>query len=94
VADAVFASAVEAALADVALEHADAVITGYFASAEQVLTAARTIDALRVAPERRAISGRLVVVVDPIMGDDEGGLYVKPEVARRSRPSCCPRATG
>lgn len=88
----VFASATEAALGQVALHYADAAITGYFASGDQVRTAAAAIDALRAATDRGAISGRLVVVVDPIMGDDEGGLYVKPEVAEAIAAELLPRA--
>ena len=92
VADEVFASATEAALDDIALAYADAVVAGYFASAEQVGTAARVIGRLRAAADRRSITASLVVVVDPIMGDDEGGLYVKPEVADAIAVELLPRA--
>lgn len=76
-----FDSCVRAALDDVALVHADAVLGGYFVRADQVETAARAIEALRAAPDRRPIGGRLTVVIDPIMGDSDTGLYVRPEVA-------------
>lgn len=88
----VFESAAMAALQDVAGQYADAVITGYFASAEQVLAAARTIDALRTWQERASITGRLVVVVDPIMGDDDVGLYVPADVAAAIQSELVPRA--
>jgi pyridoxine kinase len=52
---------------------ADAVIAGYFASADQVAAAARTIDQIR------AVNRKAWIVVDPIMGD--GGLYVDEAVA-------------
>ena len=77
----VFASALAAALDDVARACADAVLTGYFASAEQVAAAAAAIDDLRAAPRDGSLTGRLAVVVDPIMGDADTGLYVRPEVA-------------
>ncbi|MFI4936838.1 MAG: bifunctional hydroxymethylpyrimidine kinase/phosphomethylpyrimidine kinase [Caulobacterales bacterium] len=53
----------------------DAVITGYFASPEQVAIAARTIEKIRVANPSAKI------VVDPIMGDEGRGLYVREAVA-------------
>jgi pyridoxine kinase len=92
VAPEVFESAVQAALDEVALVHADAAIAGYFAFPEQVSVAARAIDALRAAPDRRPISGRLVVVIDPIMGDADTGLYVRPEVAAALTNVLVPRA--
>lgn len=56
------------------------VITGYFACADQVRAAARTIDAVRAAPRERG-SRKPLIVVDPIMGDAGKGLYVAAEVA-------------
>jgi pyridoxine kinase len=81
VAPEVFESAVDAALEDVALEHADAVLGGYFASAAQVAVAARAVERLRAETRRSNITGRLALVVDPILGDTDTGLYVKPDVA-------------
>jgi pyridoxine kinase len=52
-----------------------AVICGYFASAGQVEIAARTVDDIRT------VNPGVWVVVDPIMGDDGKGLYVKAETA-------------
>lgn len=53
----------------------DAVLTGYFATVAQVEAAAEAIVRVRTAnPEAW-------IVVDPIMGDDDEGLYVKPDVA-------------
>jgi len=72
---------------------ADALIAGYFASAEQVAIAAETIDRVRAATDRGgAYSDRCVVVVDPIMGDDDAGLYVRPEVAEAIARELIPRA--
>jgi pyridoxine kinase len=52
------------------------VITGYFASAGQVQAAAQAIDAIRAA------SPGVRVVVDPILGDEPKGLYVKADAAQ------------
>jgi pyridoxine kinase len=62
--------------ADAIFGEVDLVITGYFASAEQVEIAAGLLERVRAAAARPP-----VVVVDPIMGDDPKGLYVQPEVA-------------
>jgi pyridoxine kinase len=64
----------------------DAVITGYFAGPAQVEAAARTIDSVKAA------RAGAMIVVDPIMGDDGKGLYVKPEVARAIAETLVPRA--
>lgn len=53
----------------------DAVITGYFSSPEQVTIAGRALRAVKAA------SPGATVIVDPIMGDDDNGLYVKEAVA-------------
>jgi pyridoxine kinase len=55
----------------------DLVITGHFSSPEQVEIAADALARVQAASERAP-----VVVVDPILGDAPGGLYVAPEVAR------------
>ena len=54
----------------------DLVITGHFSSDAQVEIAAELLERVRAGAERRP-----TVIVDPIMGDMPGGLYVKPEVA-------------
>ena len=51
----------------------DCILTGYFATAEQVALAARMISDHAV--------GRVPVIVDPIMGDVGKGLYVDETVA-------------
>jgi pyridoxine kinase len=62
--------------ADAIFGYVDLVITGHFSLASQVEIAAETLERVRAAAERRP-----VVIVDPIMGDAPGGLYVQPEVA-------------
>ncbi len=70
----------------------DLVITGYFASPEQVRAAARAIDAIRAAPRDGAFSRKVRVVVDPTIGDSGKGLYVPQDVADAIRDELCPRA--
>jgi pyridoxine kinase len=71
--------------ADGGFARADLVITGYFADAAQVRSAARAIDAARA---RRP---NVRVIVDPIMGD-AGRLYVAAEVADAVASALVPRA--
>ena len=63
----------------------DAVLTGYFASAEQVRAAAAFIDTVRAArPDA-------LVLVDPVVGD-ERGRYVPDAIADAIRTVLIPRA--
>lgn len=84
--DALFAGQVEGLLASGLAGRADLVITGYFASAAQVETAARLLD--HVA-EARPQALRLV---DPILGDEDRGLYVPEAVAEALPRLLVPRA--
>lgn len=68
---AVFEGMLEGVEANGLFDLAGLVITGYFASAEQVAIAAKAARACRNAR----------IVVDPIMGDAGRELYVKPQVA-------------
>ncbi len=70
----------------------DLVITGYFASVEQVRAARRAIEAVRAAPREGAYARKPYVVVDPVMGDSGKGLYVPPEVARAIQDDLVPLA--
>ena len=69
------------------LDRAAAVMTGYFASADQVLVVA---DRLARLKDRRA---DLIVLVDPVIGDEEGGLYVGEPVAAAIRDRLLPIAS-
>lgn len=62
--------------ADAIFGEVDLVITGHFSAAAQVEIAAEVLERIRAGSSRRP-----AVVVDPIMGDEPTGLYVKPEVA-------------
>tara|TARA_R110002051_G_scaffold259449_1_gene318778 strand:+ start:2555 stop:3412 length:858 start_codon:yes stop_codon:yes gene_type:complete len=79
-----------------ALDRTDLVLTGYFASAAQVFAAAAAVDRVRKgAPAGEATQSnppRPWIVIDPVMGDAPGGLYVGPDVANAIRDHLLPRA--
>jgi pyridoxine kinase len=77
-----FDSLIEGVKAAGALAEVDAVIAGYFATPRQIQAAARLIDALPNA----------WIIVDPIMGDAESGLYVSEGVAGAIARELIPRA--
>jgi len=87
----VFEGLLEGVEASGALARADLVLTGYFASADQVLVAARAIDVVRAAPRRKG-ARQALIVVDPIMGDAGVGLYVPQAVANAIAGELLPRA--
>ena len=87
----VFEGLLEGVGASGALARTDLVITGYFASADQVLVAARAIDLVRAAPRLNG-ARKALIVVDPIMGDAGVGLYVPAEVADAVAAELLPRA--
>jgi pyridoxine kinase len=65
----------------------DLVITGHFSSAEQVAVAADALARIKAAADKPP-----VVLVDPILGDEPKGLYVKPEVAEAVEKRLVPLA--
>ncbi len=68
------------------LEHIDAVVTGYFHTSRQVTAAAAMIDYVRKAkPDAK-------IIVDPVMGDEPEGLYVREAVADAIARTLLPRA--
>ena len=73
----IFAQMLADVEADALFGLVDLVITGHFSSPEQVVIAADALARIQAAAPRAP-----VVVVDPILGDEPTGLYVKPEVAR------------
>ncbi len=88
--DAVEASTLQAMLeaieAQGVFERVDAVITGHFSTPQQVMVAARALDAVRAANPEAGL------VVDPIMGDVGSGLYVSEAVAQALVEALLPRA--
>lgn len=73
---------------------ANAVLTGHFSSPEQVAVAAEAIDRIRAAPRETPLHGSAgpLIVVDPVMGDEDRGLYVREETAAAIMQSLVPRA--
>lgn len=76
VSDAVFRNMLEGIVAEGAASRADAILTGYFASAGQVAAAAEFIAEVKRRPSA------LSIIVDPVIGDAPNGLYVRPSVAK------------
>lgn len=74
--------------ADALFGMVDLIITGHFSSAEQVEIAAGVIGRVRSA----ASGARPPVMVDPVLGDAPGGLYVSPEVAQAVESQLVPQA--
>lgn len=64
-----------------------AILVGYLGSAEQAIVAAQWIAA------RQAENPQLLVVIDPVIGDHDSGIYVKPELIAAYREHLLPRAT-
>ncbi len=67
--------------ADALFGMVDLIITGHFSNAEQVEIAAGVIERVRTAKRSDDWGPRPLVLVDPVLGDAPGGLYVSPEVA-------------
>jgi len=88
----VFGAMIEGAAADGLLGRVDALITGHFSHPAQVAIAARTIDRVRTARRSGGFIPVPLVIVDPILGDQPGGLYVKPEVAEAVKQDLLTRA--
>jgi pyridoxine kinase len=69
-----------------AFEGLAAVVTGHFSSAAQIAAAAEALERVRRA------SPLAPIVVDPIMGDDDTGLYVREPVAEALAAELIPLA--
>jgi pyridoxine kinase len=94
--DDLFAGALDGIEANGLFALNDAVLTGYFASADQVKRAAEAIDAIRAVQTRTAhnvcaYAPEPLIVVDPIIGD-HGKPYVPDAVAAAIRDHLVPRA--
>lgn len=63
----------------------DVVLTGYFADVGQIYDAGAAIDVVRKSPRHHnglhAYCEKPMIIVDPIMGDAPGGLYVSNAIA-------------
>lgn len=71
-----------------ALRHLRAILVGYMGNAEQVAVLSRWIDQIR------AELPSVQVIVDPVIGDDDHGIYVAQDLAQVSRELLLPRAHG
>ncbi len=78
------------------LDITDIVLTGYFADVGQIFDTASVIDVVRKGRRvNKGIKAALpapVIVVDPIMGDAPGGLYVSPAIAAAIKDQLITRA--
>jgi len=78
-----------AALADRNLDvTARATILGYLKSTDKATTLARWLQLMREK------NPQMPVIIDPVLGDDDSGFYVDPELATHYREQLAPLATG
>jgi len=73
----------------------DAVVTGHFSTPDQVVVAADAIARIRAAPRGKAhehAAAKPLIIVDPVMGDEGPGLYIRPETAAALTRDLVPHA--
>lgn len=73
----------------------DAVVTGHFSTPDQVRVACEAIDRIRDTPRREShahFPAKPLVVIDPVMGDEAPGLYIKQDTAAALMADLVPRA--
>jgi pyridoxine kinase len=91
----VMAKMLEGAQANGLYSLVDAVVTGHFSRPDQVAVAADAIDRILAAPrkkEHRTAPEKPIIIVDPVMGDEGPGLYIKEPVAAALVGDLVPRA--
>ncbi len=73
----------------------DAVVTGHFSAPDQVAVACDAIDEIRATPRGHSHSHfpeKPFIIIDPVMGDETPGLYIRPETATALMADLVPRA--
>lgn len=73
----------------------DAVVTGHFSGPDQVMVACEAIDRIRATPRRQShahFPPQPIIIIDPVMGDEAPGLYIKQETAAALIADLVPRA--
>ncbi|RYY92641.1 MAG: phosphomethylpyrimidine kinase [Alphaproteobacteria bacterium] len=73
----------------------DAMVTGHFSAPDQVAVACDAIDRVRATPRlpsHEHFPAKPIIIVDPVMGDEAPGLYIKQETATALMADLVPRA--
>ncbi|MDP3495748.1 MAG: bifunctional hydroxymethylpyrimidine kinase/phosphomethylpyrimidine kinase [Hyphomonadaceae bacterium] len=73
----------------------DAVVTGHFSVPDQIAITCDAIDRIRATPRRQShqhFPEKPLIIIDPVMGDEAPGLYIKPETASALMADLVPRA--
>lgn len=73
----------------------DAVVTGHFSAPDQVAVACEAIDRVRATPRlpsHEHAPAKPFIIIDPVMGDEAPGLYIKQETAAALMADLVPRA--
>ncbi len=83
--DTLFDGMLEGIAANGLFARIDGVLTNYFASQAQIKSAGRAIDAIKAA------NPKAIILVDPVMGDAPGGLYISEANAAALRGELVPR---
>lgn len=92
---ATMAQMIDGAAANGLFSLVDAVVTGHFSHPDQVAVAADAIDRVLAAPRgkaHRTAPARPWIIVDPVMGDEGPGFYVKEAVVNAIVDKLLPRA--
>ncbi len=73
----------------------DAVVTGHFSHPDQIAVARGAIAKIRAAPRtrsRRNAPAEPIIIVDPVMGDEVPGLYIREQTAEALARDLAPLA--
>lgn len=87
-----FSSMIDAIEVQGLFEEVDGILTGYFASTEQVEIVTKTIEKIKAYSRHNSAGNALTILVDPVLGDQDNGLYIKQEVAEAIKSTLLPLA--